>query len=231
MAVRLVYRMIRAVFFKAKLHRKPSISPDEPVIMVANHAGSFGPVSVIATVPVQMNPWVAHEVTEPETVAKRIRDEFLEGELHLRPPVSTWLANVVGRICVALMKDIGAIPVYAKSRKIAATIQESLRLIERGRNILVFAEDSMKPLNEAICEFSTGFIHIAKLYYEKTRKAIQFIPVAVNRKVRRILVGKPIRFDAANPFPREKERLKRELEDSVSALYRELEEELGLQNA
>jgi 1-acyl-sn-glycerol-3-phosphate acyltransferase len=145
--------------------------------------------------------------------------------------VSGWIARVVGKICVAIMKDIGAIPVYAKSRKIAATIQESLRLIERGRNILVFAEDSMRPLNEAICEFSTGFIHIAKLYYEKTRKAIQFIPVAVNRKVRRILVGKPIRFDAAAPFPREKERLKRELEDSVSALYRELEEELGLQEA
>ncbi|MCX7040708.1 MAG: hypothetical protein NT005_16435, partial [Spirochaetes bacterium] len=111
---------------------------------------------------------------------------------------------------------------------IRSTVQESLRLMEEGENILVFAEDSKKPLNEAICEFCTGFIHLAKLYYEETRKAVQFIPIAVNRKVRGILVGAPIRFDAANPFPSEKQRLKKELESTVYTLYRELENDPGL---
>ncbi len=204
---------------------------DEPVIMVANHAGSFGPVSVITTVPVKAYPWVAHEVTDAESAARRVQAEFLEQELHLRPPVSEVLGRVVGRICAALMRDIGAIPVYAKSRMIAHTLQRSLRLLEEGKNILVFAEDSMRPLNDAICEFCTGFIHLARMYYEKTRKAIQFVPVAVNRKVRGIIVGAPIRFDAQNPFAREKARLKRELEDSVSTLYRELEDGLVLEGA
>jgi hypothetical protein len=198
------------------------------VIIVANHAGSFGPVSVITSVPWRMHPWVAHEVTDLRTVAARIQADFLEQELHLRPPLSAWLGRLIGRICVALMKDIGAIPVYQQSKRIRGTVQESLRLMEEGKNILVFAEDSKKPLNEAICEFCTGFIHLAKLYYEETRKAVQFIPLAVNRKVRGILVGAPIRFNAANPFPREKQRLKRELENTVYTLYRELENEPGL---
>ena len=223
-AIRKVFfKVIRKIFFRSTLRGRRHLAAGGPVIMVANHAGSLGPVSVITTVPVKTYPWVTHEVTDLQTVARRIQAYFLERELHLRPPVSEFLGRAIGRICVGLMKDIGAIPVYPKSRKMTSTFQLSLRLLGEGKNILVFAEDSMRPLNEAICEFGTGFIHLAKLYYRKTRKAIRFIPVAVNKKGRGILVGAPIRFDPTNPFPLERDRLKRELESSVSMLYRELE--------
>jgi hypothetical protein len=191
--------------------------------MVANHVGSFGPVSVITSMPVRMYPWVAHEVTDLSTVAPRIQQEFLEQELHLKPPFSTWLGKVVGRICVALMKDIGAIPVYQKSSRIKSTVLQTLSLLQQGKSVLVFAEDSSKKINDTLCEFCTGFIHVAKLYYQETRKAVQFLPVAVNRRVGAILIGKPIRFDAGKPFSSEKKRLKSELESTVYSLYLQLE--------
>jgi len=191
--------------------------------MVANHVGSFGPVSVIASLPVRLYPWVAHEVTDLKTVAARIQREFLEQELHLKPPLSTWLGRVVGRICVALMKDIGAIPVYEKSKRIMATVLQSLSLLEQGKNILVFAEDSTRRLNDTLSEFCTGFLHIARLHYQQTKKAVQFLPVAVNRRVGAIMIGKPIRFDAAKPFSVEKKRLKSELESTVFDLYQQIE--------
>ncbi len=215
--------MHQVPLFKSRLRGTGNLQGGEPVIMVANHVGSFGPVSVITSMPMRMYPWVAHEVTDLKTVAKRIQDEFFEQELHLKPPLSTYLARVVGRICVALMRDIGAIPVYQKSKRIKSTVQLSLNLLEQGKNILVFAEDSTKKINEALCEFCTGFIHVAKLYYEKTKRAIQFLPVAVNRKVGGILIGKPIRYDVTNPFPVEKQRLKAELESTIYTLYCELE--------
>jgi 1-acyl-sn-glycerol-3-phosphate acyltransferase len=217
------YKLLRRLFFNAHLRGMKNLDPDEPVILVANHAGAFGPVSVITSMPVEMYPWVSHEVTDLKTVAPRIQAEFLEQELHLKPPLSVYFGRVIGRICVALMKDIGAIPVYQKSKQIKATVMRSLALLEQGKNILVFAEDSTKVINEVLCEFCTGFIHIAKLYYEKTSKAVKFLPVAVNRKMRGILVGRPIRFDGSSPFPQEKQRLKSELESSVMSLYRELE--------
>ncbi|MGD0724068.1 MAG: hypothetical protein ABSB63_00710 [Spirochaetia bacterium] len=227
MKARYFYRVVRLLLFNSRLRGARQLLRDEPVIMVANHVGSFGPVSVITSLPIELYPWVAHEVTDIKTAAPRIQAEFLEQELHLRPPLSTYLAKVIGRVCVALMRDIGAIPVYAKSRKIRSTMRCSLALLEEGKNILVFAEDSSKKLNDVLCELCTGFIHVAKLYYEKTRKAIQFLPIAVNRKVRGIRIGTPIRFDASLPFPRERQRLKRELQSTISALYRELENELG----
>jgi 1-acyl-sn-glycerol-3-phosphate acyltransferase len=226
MVARYFYKALRHLFFKSRLRGTRNLSTDEPMIMVANHVGSFGPVSVITSMPMRMYPWVAHEVMEVKTVAKRIQEEFFEQELHLKPPFSTYLAKLIGRVCVALMKDIGAIPVYQKSRDIRRTVQWSLALLEQGKNILVFAEDSTKRINDALCEFCTGFIHVAKLYYEKTKKAVQFLPVAVNRKVGGILIGTPIRFDVTNPFPREKQRLKSELENTVYTLYCALEQNL-----
>ena len=223
MVSRLFYSVIRRLFFISHLRGTANLSQDGPVIMVANHVGAFGPVSVITSMPFRMYPWVAHEVTDLGTVARRIQDEFLEQELHLRPPLSTWLGRVIGRVCVALMKDIGAIPVYQKSKRIMATVAQTLSLLEQGKNILVFAEDSTKKINDVLCEFCTGFIHVAKLYSEKTRKAVAFLPVAVNRKVHRIMVGKPIRFDVTAPFTREKQRLKAELESTVFSLYQELQ--------
>ena len=105
--------------------RHQNLRAGEPVILVANHAGAFGPVSVITSMPVEMHPWVAHEVTDLRTVAPRIQAEFCEQELHLKPPLSVFLATVIGAVCVALMKDIGAIPVYQKSKRITATVMRA----------------------------------------------------------------------------------------------------------
>jgi hypothetical protein len=217
------YKLLRRLFFNAHLSGLGNLGTAEPVILVANHAGAFGPVSVITSMPMEIYPWVAHEVTELKTVAARIQVEFLEQELRLKPPFSVYLSRIIGRICVALMKDIGAIPVYQKSKQIAGTVARSLSLLQQGKNILVFAEDSTRKINDVLCEFCTGFIHVARLYYQTTKKAVQILPVAVNRKVGRILVGAPIRFDGTIPFAREKQRIKSELESSVYALYQSLE--------
>jgi hypothetical protein len=229
MVSRVFYKILRRLFFNSRLRGIANLTREEPVIMVANHAGAYGPVSVITSMPssLKLYPWVTYEVTDLRTVSKRIQDEFCEQELHLKPPFSAYLGKVIGRICVALMKDIGAIPVYQMSKRIKGTVMSTLALLEQGKSVLVFAEDSKRKLNDVLCEFCTGFIHVAKLYYERTKKAVQFLPVAVNRKVGGILIGKPIRFDVTRPFAQEKQRLKAELERTVYTLYRELESDHG----
>ena len=228
MVARFFSKTVRYLLFPARIRGRRNLRSSEPLIIVANHVGSFGPVSVITSLPLRLYPWVAHEVTDLKTVATRIQQEFLEQELHLRPPLSAWLGKIVGRLCVALMRDIGAIPVYQKSKRIKSTVLQTLALLEQGKNILVFAEDSTKRFNDTLCEFCTGFLHVARLYYQETKRAVQFLPVAVNRKVGRILIGTPIRFNAHLPFSTEKIRLKVELENTVYDLYQQLEARAAL---
>jgi hypothetical protein len=99
------------------------------------------------------------------------------------------------------MRDVQAIPVYAASRRIRDTLERSLELLLKGKNLLVFPENKERPINEVLGDFSTGFLALARLYYQKTRKAICFLPVAVNQRVKGIRIGRPIRFDCPPPLP------------------------------
>ncbi len=229
--VRLLCKLFQRLVLKLRLRGwgrvLRQLSGGEPLIFVSNHIGSYGPLSVLSSLPLKLYPWVAHEVTELRNVALRLQNEFTELELKLRPPVSVWLARLIGRICVAVMRDVQAIPVYASSRRIRDTLQRSLELLLKGRNILVFPENKERPINEVLGDFSTGFLAMARQYYQRTRKALCFLPVAVNQKAKGIRIGRPIRFDAGLPYPQEKQRLKRELETSIYSMYYELETELG----
>jgi 1-acyl-sn-glycerol-3-phosphate acyltransferase len=225
MAVRRFYKLLRFLLLRVHLHGTRNLRARGPLILISNHAGTYGPLSVITSLPLEMHPWVVSETTDARTAARRIQAEFLEAELHLKPPLSAWLARAIARLAAALLRAIDAIPVYQHSRNIRSTVERSVELLEQGKNILVFPEDPTRKLNDVLNHFCTGFVHLARQYYERTRRAVLFIPVAVNRGVRAIKVGRPVRFDALAPFAVERDRLKRELENRITQLYRSLEDD------
>jgi hypothetical protein len=225
MVVRRFFKVFRFLLLRVRLRGARNLRGRGPLILVSNHEGSFGPMSLLTSLPLELYPWVVDETTDARTAATRIQVEFFEAELHLRPPLSSWLARLAARIVAALMRDLHAVPVHQHSREMRTTVQRSVELLERGKNILVFPEDPTRKLNDVLCSFYTGFLHLARLYYERTRQAVQFLPVAVNRGVRAILVGRPVAYDASAPFAEEKARLKSELEHQVEQLYRSLEVE------
>jgi 1-acyl-sn-glycerol-3-phosphate acyltransferase len=225
MAVRRIYKLFRFLLLRVRLRGTFNLRARGPLILVSNHAGTYGPLSVVTSLPLELHPWVVSETTDARTAARRIQAEFLEAELHLKPPFSAWLARHIARIAAALMRAIDAIPVYQHSRNIRSTVERSVTLLEQGKNILVFPEDPALMLNDVLNHFCTGFVHLARRYYERTRRAVLFLPVAVNRGVRAIMVGRPVQFDAAAPFAVEKARLKSELEHRIYELYRSLEDD------
>jgi hypothetical protein len=223
MVARRFFKLFRFVFLRVRLRGACRLRGSGPLIIVSNHEGSFGPLSLVTSLPLELHPWVVSETTDARTAARRIQAEFLEAELHLRPPFSAWLARAIARIAAALMRDLDVVPVYQKSRTVRVTVERSVELLAQGKNILVFPEDPARKLNDVLCHFCAGFVHLAQRYYERTRRAVLFLPVAVNRRVRGIKVGQPVRFDARAPFTAEKTRLTNELEHRVEELYRSLE--------
>ena len=76
-----------------------------------------------------------------------------------------------------------------------------------------------------LCILNTGFIRLARWLYETTHKIIIFYPVAVNKHVRGIRVGEPVRFNPDSPFGEERLRIKELLERRISSMYQALEQE------
>ncbi|NLG85362.1 MAG: hypothetical protein GX493_12330 [Firmicutes bacterium] len=195
------------------------LDPHAPAILVANHLGSFAPVVLSAHFPYSFSPWVTHEVTDPLLCPAHLMQDFVRPELGLDGSAGELVARLLGRICVAVMREIGAIPVYRKSKKLRLTVARSVERLAAGGRVLIFPEVQNTIWDETVNEFHTGFVNIARTLYRRTGLLATFYPVAVHRKTNLGQIGEGLTFSPARPFGREKKRIVDYLEESIRRMY------------
>ena len=215
-----LYKAVRCLITNTRLIGAGNLPANTHMIIVANHLGSYGPISIMCSLSVDLYPWVVQEVTSMDSCPSYLRQDFIETELKLKAPLSVTFSIVIGRLCVALMRGIHAIPVYKKSRNLRKTMELSLLLLQQRKALLIFPEIKDEPLHEEIHRFDAGFILLAKVFFRRYGKRVAFIPAAVNRKARAISIGRPIFFRPDVPYHEERDRIRDSLETSVLNMYR-----------
>ena len=123
---------------------------------------------------------------------------------------------------MCLFNNAHTIPVYHDSR-LLTTLKLSLQRLQEGYNILIFPEYN-KKYNHVLYDFQDRFIDLAKLYYKKTGKALQFVPLYIAPNLHQSHICEPIRFDPDAPIAEERERIKQYLMDSITAKAESLPE-------
>lgn len=78
--------------------------------------------------------------------------------------------------------------------------------------------------NHIVYDFQYKFIDIAKFYYKKTGKELAFVPMYIAPKLKKICLGKPVRFCAAEPMDAERSRICTYLMDEITAIAEALPE-------
>ena len=219
----LLAKIIKVFYVKAHIRGIQQALGNANAVVVANHLGSFGPLALISSLTHRLYPWVVHEVTNLKDCAAYIRRDFVEKELKLRSFMGRELSRLIGRICVNLMSYLKAVPVYRQSRELVKTFEISLSYLNSGKTLLVFPENDESKKQDDICMLDTGFIRLARRLYETTHQILSFYPVAVNKNVRGIRVGEPVRFNPDAPYGEERIRIKEQLEWSISSMYRAME--------
>ena len=89
--------------------------------------------------------------------------------------------------------------------------------------MVIFPEHDVKQ-NHIVYDFQDKFIDIAKLYYKKTDKELQFVPMYIAPKLKKICLGKPIRFCAEEKMDAERNRICTYLMDEITAIAEVLPE-------
>lgn len=203
---------------------------DGPGVIVANHMGAIGPVGICSSLPMRLYPWVQGDTVDKVKGPDAIRKDFVENVLHLQPPLSTLLAEVIYEISTPLLLSVGCIPVPVNHQEQEQTFQTSLTLLKQGKFVLVVPEDSDRlpdPVT-GICPFKRGFLRLGEQYYQETGKRLSFYPVTIHEDGL-VIVGKPIAYNPLNPARQERLRLVYLLEESVKMMHREATENLALE--
>lgn len=216
---RFLLAFVRVFWRRPAIHGIEYLDLTRPAVLVANHLGSFGPIVLNAHLPLRLYPWVTHEVTDRRLCAGHLRTAFVEPELRLKPPLSGLVSKVIAGICVAVMEYIGAIPVYRQNRKIIETVDASVRALASGKHLLIFPEMHNAIGDRTVNNLDTGFLNIARALYRERGLVLRFYPVCVKKDTNAIRIGRPIAYDPALPFAREKRRIVGYLEQTLRMLH------------
>jgi hypothetical protein len=196
-----------------------------PAVFIANHLDATGPIAVACSIPVRIHPWVIADMMDKVLAPLWLQADFTERQLHLKPPVSQWLARALCSISVPLFYSLGCIPVYANDyERMCETLEISMGVLREGKFVLVFPEDYRLPRDPVtkMQPFQHSFVRLGERYYAETEECLEFYPVTVHG-AGQLVVGKPVVFNPLNPVGLERRRLKGLMENTIIAMYMQLE--------
>jgi hypothetical protein len=200
-----------------------------PAVFIANHHEAIGPIAVACSIPLRLYSWSVADMVDEEKAAAWLKWDFVERTLHLKPPASAWVAKRLSKLTVPFLRSLGCIPVYKGDYdRMVDTLRLSMDVLREGKFLLVFPEDNMLPVDPVtgMRLFQRSFARLGEMYYEETGERLEFYPVAAH-PAGFVMVGKAVTFNPLNPAGIERHRLKNLMEDTVRAMYLQVEHKSG----
>lgn len=228
MAKKISYRMYRIIRWFVWLFY-PEIEvvgkenlPDESCIVVGNHAQMNGPIAAELYFPVERYTWCAGEMMHFREVPKYAYTDFWS----YKPLYNRWfyclLSYAVAPISICIFNNANCIGVYHDMR-ILSTFRTSVDKLMEGKSLVILPEYN-KPHNNIINEFRDKYIEVARMYHKKTGKEICFVPMYLSPRLKRMCLGRPVRFDSSASKVEERKRITEYLMEQVTEMARSLPE-------
>ena len=204
----LLFKIIRALvwFFYPKLEVVGTENlPEEPVIIVGNHTQMNGPIAAELYCPGKHYTWCAGQMMHLKDVPGYAFQDFWSQKPKWTHSLYKLLSYIIAPLSVCVFNNANTIGVYHDTR-IVGTFKNTIKRLQEGANIVIFPEHDVK-YNHILYDFQDKFIDVAKLYYKKTGKELSFVPLYIAPKLKKMYLGKPITYCAANPMDTERKRI------------------------
>lgn len=194
--------------------------PNEPCLLVGNHAQMNGPIIGDLYIPEKRSIWCAGEMMHLKEVPAYAYQDFWSA----KPKVVRWfyriLSYLIAPIAVGIFNQPHIIAVYKDSR-ILSTFRQTVNALGNGANVVVFPERD-EPYNHIVNQFQDGFVDIARLHTRRTGNPLPFVPMYVAPKLKKVYFGVPITFCSDNPKEQERQRICSYLMNEITRLAESL---------
>jgi len=95
--------------------------------------------------------------------------------------------------------------------------------LQDGASMIIFPEHD-EPYNNIIYDFQDKFIDLARMYHKRTGKELSFVPLYIAPTLKKMYIGKPLRFCAEAPIKEERRRICDYLMTEITEIARALPE-------
>lgn len=198
--------------------------PQEPCIIVGNHAQLHGPLTAELKYPYKKQTWCIGELMDYKDAPQYAFKDFWG----YKPKRVQWfykiLAHIVAPLIVYLHKNADTIGVY-KDNRVLSTFKKSVRALEDGSQIILFPE-CHTPYNNIVNEFQTRFVDVARLYYKESGKQLKFVPMYIAANLKQVVFGKPIEYNCNIVIDEQRTNICEYLKQQITTMAQDLPEHI-----
>lgn len=220
---KIIKAAIRAVYGKMKIVGAKNL-PENNTVIVANHCQMHGPIAAELFMDDNCYIWCAGQMMRLKDVPEYAFTDFWSQKPKWTHPFYKLASYLIAPLAVCLFTNARTIAVH-RDMRIMSTFKETIRVLQKGGNILLFPEKNEKH-NNILYKFQENFVDIAKLYRKKTGINLTFVPMYIAPKMKKMYVGEGIVYDEEQEATREKQRICNYLSDEITRMARELPEHM-----
>lgn len=219
----LLFKFIRfwiSVFYRKRKFEGVENIPNEPCIIIGNHAQMHGPIATELFFPTKKYIWcIGQMMNLKETPAYAYNDFWSK-----KPKATRWfyktVAYLLSPLLYYLMSRSDTLAVYHDSR-VMVTFKNTVTKLKEGNNIVLFPE-CPTTYNDIVNEFQDKFVDVARLYSKTTKKSIKFVPMYNAAKLKKVVFGKPIEFDLEKPIDEHRIEISNYLKEEITRIAKQL---------
>jgi len=196
--------------------------PDKCCILVGNHAQIHGPIACELYFSDDYYTWCAAPMMKLKEVPTYAYQDFWSQKPKFLRPFFKLASYIIAPLSVLIFNNARTIAVYRDNR-VLRTFRETIAMLQAQNSVVIFPEHDKKH-NNIIYDFQEGFVDVARLYYKRTGRELYFVPLYVAPKLKKLCLGKPVKYSAVAPAAQERRRICDCLMNEITKIARDLPE-------
>ena len=210
-----VVRSIARLFLKRKVVIDPSTFASGKVF-VGHHQNFYGPVSACAWLPDTVHLWVISHLFHYKDCFSMYYHFTFRQQCHYPKFLAMPLAFFCGLLIPPFIRSLNAVPVYRDSGSITKTLKQSIDILQKGHQLLIFPDVQYDSNQKEIQEIYTGFLYLDKLYYKKEQTHLEFVPMLFEKASKTISTATPISFSAQTDYHTEQASISKKIVTAIN---------------
>ncbi len=194
--------------------------PDSQAVIVGNHSQLHGPIAAELFMQDNCYIWCAGQMMNMKEVPEYAFTDFWSQKPKWIQPFYKVMSYLIAPLSVCIFNNARTIAVY-RDMRIMSTFKDTIKLLQKNANILIFPEKDEK-MNHILYQFQENFIDIAKLYHKKTGVELTFVPLYIAPKLKKMYIGKGIRYQSGQSMDDEKKRISAYLSEEITRIATDL---------
>ena len=165
----------------------------EPCVFVANHERAVGPLEMAANFPLREESpiWIYAAPLSRKTTPEYVRqDHWWDENSRLAPLWNAVIPPIVSLILPPILRSAPHVPVYHDGRA-ATTMKDSLRLLQEGKNLVIFPEIPTGFGQHDPEKINEGWLMMLPMYEKRTGKPLKIRPVRLDLSGKKMIIRAP----------------------------------------